>query len=62
MMAAPRGNQYNKKLTTLELKQKVYDHYCEHLAKGKDKRRWFYESPDLTLTYAGLTNYLNSGS
>ena len=56
-MAFQPGNKSQEKLTTPELRQKVYEHYCRHLEKGKDKRRWYYDEDGITLIYESLTYY-----
>ena len=56
------GNQNAKKLTTDELKKLAYKQYCEHLAKGKSKRSWYFDHPDLQLTARGFENYLENES
>lgn len=56
-MAAAEGNQYGIKLKDPEIKKKVYDHYCAHISKGKDKTRWYYEDEKVSLTYESLTHY-----
>lgn len=53
-----KGNQNSKKLTTDELKKAAYDQYCAHLAKGKSKRSWCFEHPDLTLTWQTMEKYI----
>jgi beta-mannanase len=55
---APLGNQYAKKLTTLELKEEAYRQYCAHLAKGKSKRSWCFEHEDMILTWETMEKYI----
>lgn len=55
---SPLGNQHAKKLTTPELKAEAYDQYCAHLARGKSKRSWYFEHPDLTMTWETMEKYL----
>lgn len=55
---AQKGNQNAKKLTTDELKIQAYDQYCAHIAKGKDKKSWFFKHPDLTLTWQTMERYI----
>jgi len=52
------GNTYSKKLTTKELKEEAFRQYCEHLAKGKSKRSWWFEHPELSLTWETMEKYL----
>ncbi len=55
---APCGNQHAKKLTTPELKAEAYRQYCEHLAKGKSKRSWYFDHPLITLTWETMEKYM----
>jgi hypothetical protein len=59
-MGAPGGwgNKLAKKLTTQELKDRAYDSFCKHIAEGKSIQTWYYESPDLTLSYKSMLNYI----
>jgi hypothetical protein len=59
-MAAKKGNKYNQKLTTPELKKMAYDSFCAHLAKGKPKQSWYFEHPDLTICWKTMDNYIKS--
>lgn len=59
-MAPKKGNQHAKKLTSIELKQQAYREYCDHLAKGKDRRGWYFEHADLTLTSQTLEVYIQN--
>lgn len=52
------GNQYAKKLDTPELRQEAYKQYCDHIAKGYQKKSWYFEHPDITLTWQTMENYL----
>lgn len=51
------GNKLQEKLTTPELRQKVFEHYLRHIEKGKDKKRWYYDEDGITLIYESLTYY-----
>ena len=57
-MAAPKGNQFNKKLTTPELRKLAYDDYCRWISEGKTYKAWSYESPELTLSYKCMETYI----
>lgn len=57
-MVAPKGNNFAKKLKTPELKEEAYRQYCEHLAKGKSKRSWYFEHPELTMTWETMEKYI----
>lgn len=54
----PIGSKNAQKLTTDELKAEAYRQYCEHLAKGKSKRSWYFDHPDLTLTWETMEKYM----
>lgn len=63
---APKGNKYSlgkknaRKLKTEEQMKKVYESYCDHLAKGKVKRSWYYDQDGLTLTWETMEKYINN--
>jgi hypothetical protein len=59
-MGAPFGNQNNKKLTTDELKKAAYDSFCKHIAEGKSIKSWYFEHPNLTITYKTMLNYIEA--
>ena len=59
-MAAPKGNQYNKKLKSKEIKEKVYKNYCEHISKGYSHKSWCYEKDGLTLTWETIESYIKN--
>lgn len=52
------GNINAKKLKTPELKIEAYRQYCEHLAKGKSKESWYFEHPDISLTWETMEKYI----
>jgi hypothetical protein len=54
------GNQLAKKLTTSELKEEAYRQYCEHVAEGWPKESWYFEHPDLTLTWQTMETYIKN--
>ncbi len=57
-MAAKKGNNNGAKLKTEELKKEAYAQYCAHLAKGKSKKSWCFEHPNLTLTWESMERYI----
>ena len=57
-MAPPLGHETNKKLKTLELKKEAFRQYLEHLSKGKSKKSWYFEHPDLTLLWQTMETYI----
>lgn len=48
------GNTHALKATTPELRQKVFKSYCEHIAKGKSSRSWYYKD-ETGLALSGKT-------
>lgn len=40
---APQGNQYGLALKDPSVRQKAYKLFCDHLAKGKSIKSWWYE-------------------
>lgn len=57
-MGAHIGNNYAEKLKTPELKQAVYQDYCDHIAKGFPQQSWYYDKDGLMLTANSMENYL----
>jgi hypothetical protein len=63
-MAGSKGNQNSKgkknaqKLKTPELKKMAYEQYCAHIAKGKAKKSWYFEHPDLLMTWQTMEKYI----
>jgi hypothetical protein len=56
------GNKHPYKLDKMsaELRKKVYQSYCEHLAQGFSQDCWCYESDEITLTYKTMNKYLET--
>lgn len=52
------GNQNAVKLKTPELKAEAYRQYCAHIASGKCKESFYFEHPDLTITFKTLDKYI----
>lgn len=59
MAGAPKGNKNATKLKTPELKVEAYQQYCAHLAKGKSKKSWYFEHPELELTAETMEKYIS---
>jgi len=59
-MAAPMGNQNNKKLKSKEIKTKVYKDYCEHIARGYSHKSWSYDKNGLTLSWVSIETYIKN--
>lgn len=57
-MAFAKGHKVNQKLTTDELKRQAFDSYLAHLSKGKSKKSWWFEHPELNLTWETMDKYI----
>lgn len=57
-MSATPGNSNGTKLKDPKVRQLAYESYCAHLAKGKSKRSWVFEHPQLTCTYQTIDKYI----
>lgn len=57
-MAAPKGNDYGLKLKEPDIRQEAFRQYCAHIARGKTKENFFFEHPELTVTYKTLDKYI----
>jgi hypothetical protein len=57
-MVAQKDNKYAKKLSTEELKRQAFDSYLAHLGKGKSKKSWWFEHPELNLTWETMDKYI----
>lgn len=63
-MVAKKGNKYSlgkknaQKLKTPDLKKMAYEQYCQHLAEGKAKKSWYFEHPELMLTWQTMEKYI----
>ncbi len=55
---ASLGNSFAKKLTTTELKLAAYESYLDHLARGKSKKSWYFEHPELTIIWETMEAYI----
>lgn len=54
-----KGNKgVDPKLHTPEIKMEAFIQYCAHIAKGKDKRSWYFEHPEITLTWQTMETYI----
>lgn len=57
-MTFTEGNQLAKKLPTLELKLEAYKQYCQHIADGWPKKAFWFDHPEITLTWATIEKYI----
>ena len=60
-MARP-GNNHNATLKTFELKQMAYKQYCKHIADGLVKKSWYFDHPELKLTWNSMERYIAEDS
>jgi hypothetical protein len=56
----PKGNKYGLKLKDPQIRQLAYEQYCEHLAKGKSKKSWYFEHPEFSCTWQTMEEYINN--
>jgi hypothetical protein len=54
--SAPIGPPF--KLNSDELKNEAYDQFCAHIASGHSVESWYFDHPDLTITYKTMLNYI----
>lgn len=53
-----KGNDASKKLKNPDLKAEAYRQYCAYLATGKSKQGWYFDHPELTLTWETMEKYI----
>lgn len=53
------GNKNGLKLKDPSIRQLAYAQYCEHLAKGKSKKSWYFEHPEFRCTWETIEKYLD---
>lgn len=56
------GNQNGLKLKDPKLRLQAYLQYCDHLAKGKSKRSWYFQHPDHRCTWETMESYIKKFS
>jgi hypothetical protein len=59
-MTFEKGNTDAVKLKDDSLKKQAFEQYCAHLAKGKSKKSWCFEHPELTLTWETMEKYIKT--
>lgn len=59
---AQPGNKSNEKLRSQDLRKEAYRQYMEHLAQGHSKRTWYFEHPELTLSWQSMEKYIKDYS
>jgi hypothetical protein len=55
---AMKGNKNGIKLKDPDIRQEAYKKYCEHLAKGKSKRSFTFETPEYSCHWQTLEAYI----
>lgn len=53
-----KGNKNAQKMKTPEMKEMAYKSYCDHMALGKSKKSWYFEHPDLKITWQTMEKYI----
>jgi hypothetical protein len=52
------GSKHGEAIKDPEMRKKAYASYCAHLAKGKDKRSWWFEQGGVQCTYRTIESYV----
>ena len=61
MAGAPLGNKNRCVLQDPKVRQKAFESFCAHRAKGKSQRSWWYEDKDgNSCTWETLAKYVNN--
>lgn len=55
---APLGNQNGVVLKDPEMRQRAFNQLCQHLAKGKSLRSWYFEEGDHMCCYSTMMSYI----
>lgn len=59
-MAAHLGNDYGLALKDPAIRQKAYKSFCDHLAKGKSQKSWFFEEGEHLCCYKTMLSYIQN--
>ena len=51
-------NDNATKLKDDELKVEAYESFCNHIASGHSVESWYFDHPDLTITYKTMLKYI----
>ena len=54
----PKGNKWGIKIKDPETRQKAYESFCAHLAKGKNVKSWWYEDDEVVCSYQTMLSYI----
>lgn len=53
------GNQYRLALDCPEVRQDAYNDFCDHLAKGKAIKSWYYDKNGYKCVWATMLSYID---
>lgn len=57
-MVAPKGNKFGQALKDPEMRQRAYQSFCDHLAKGKAIKSWYFIEGDCACVWATMLEYI----
>lgn len=60
MKPAPKGNQYALALSDPKIRQKAYKSFCDHLAKGKAVKSWYYDADNHLCCWETMMSYIEN--
>jgi len=58
----PPGNKNRVALKSPDIRQKAYTDFCNHIAKGKSIKSWWYEDENCSCTWETMLKYLKDTS
>ncbi len=59
-MVAPKGNNFGQALKDPEMRQRAYKTFCEHRAKGKAIKSWYFIEGDCACTWETMQEYMKN--
>jgi thiamine pyrophosphate-dependent acetolactate synthase large subunit-like protein len=57
-VGGPYGNTKGLALKDPEMRQRAYKSYCDHIAKGKSYKSWYFIEGDCACTYKTMLEYI----
>lgn len=57
-MAGPKANKSGVALKDKDLRQRAYKSFCDHLAKGKAIKSWWYEEGEYSCIWETMLSYM----
>ncbi len=54
----PKGNKWGVKIKDPVKRQLAYESFCEHLAKGKNIKSWWYDDNEVVCTWQTMLSYI----